>query len=111
MNREQHIRLAARVFGNSLAEQFAFINDILDHPFCELFHEKHRSILHDADTVRLIERHFGTLAAAFAALHIIADFPSQIHEIYHSLPSSVRSLLPSEQALRLLLSSFSKGSE
>jgi len=105
MNREQHIRLAAMVFGDSLAKQFAFINDILDHPFCELFHERHRFILHDADTVRLIERKFGTLAAAFAALHIIADYPSRLHEIYHSLPSSVRSLLPSEQALRLLVAS------
>ena len=105
MNREKHLRLARMLFGDALASQYAFINDILDHPFCELFHEKHRLILHDADTVRLIERKFGTLAAAFAALHIIADYPSRLHEIYRSLPSSVRSLLPSERELRLLVAS------
>ncbi len=105
MNREKHLRLARMLFGDALASQYAFINDILDHPFCELFHEKHRLILHDADTVRLIERKFGTLAAAFAALHIIADYPSRIHEIYRSLPSSVRSLLPPERELRLLVAS------
>ena len=72
-NSREHKRLCEKHFGKALTAKYNFINDLMDHPWQELYGKDHRRIAHNEEFAQLMEVQHGYWAGQFVRYHIICD--------------------------------------